>query len=217
MRNVWVIIQLSFSFLYDVSISYKKKVSVWDILDVICWLTLFGSGYFTDFHYHLIAPSVYLLARGFGRRSAIKADLKNAVDYCRVGPGAIRIVLGFVLTMLVMTSSMLFEDYLPELGLNQQLYILIPMLFHLMIIYRFQNFTKGIRWYVSGIKLPGERSLLIPWRHISEIKAKDGHIHVEVFDKSYRFRINSKDYRSAIHFERWFKKKKAAESEISST
>ena len=178
---------------------------------------MIGSGYVTEFHYHLIVPSLYLIGRGLGRRSAIKTDLKNAVDYCRVQTSRrnliIRIILAVAVCMLLAYGFEYVKPYAPEIGKPEYVYLIVTGLVYNLAISRLQNFTTGIRWYVSGIKLPGERSLLIPWRHISDVKIDNGFIYLNALGKQHKFDINPDDYRSALHFVRWFEKKKAIEIE----
>lgn len=199
--------------------SFKRKFSIWDVLDILCAIVLFGSGYLTDFHYHLIVPSIYLIGRGLGRRSAIKTDLKNAVDYCRVQTSrrslVLRIILAVAACMLLAYGFEYIKPYLPEFGKSEFGYLIVTGLIYSLTISRLQNFTNGIRWYVSGIKLPGERSLLIPWRHVSDARIDDGFIYLTVLDKQHKFDINPDDYRSALHFVRWYEKKKAIETQPS--
>lgn len=179
-------------------------------MDLGSWAVLFCSGFVTEFHYHLIVPSLYLIGRGLGRRSAIKTDLKNAVDYCRVRTSYARTIISMVITIGAVVGMNYLTDYLPNSYSFPFLYLAPPLTVHYIFQYRLQNFTTGIRWYVSGIKLPGERSLLIPWRHISEVRIDDGFIYLNALGKQHKLDINPDDYRSALHFVRWFEKKKAA-------
>ena len=195
---------------------FKKRYSVWDGLDLLSWTVFFASGYFTDFHYHLYLPSVYLILRSIGRRKAIKADLKNAVDYCRVSRPVTQLVLRMAIAIAVGLSFAYGFDYikpyLPSSEYNDYNYLLITGFIYVIIGSHLHNFTEGVRWYISGIKLPGERSLLIPWRHITSIKVEGRDIHIDVFGKHHEFVIEEEDHTSAEHFARWFEKKKRAES-----
>ncbi|MCR9171689.1 MAG: hypothetical protein NXI10_04305 [bacterium] len=193
------------------SAKFKRQITIWDVLDIISWLVLLTSFYFTDFQYHLYAISVYLIVRGFLRRTEIKKDLKNAVDYCRVKYSLFSMIKDIVLVVVVCTAFAFgfkyIEPYLPKIEILNFGHLIVTGLIYSLLIVRLQNFTKGVRWYVSGIKLPGERSLLIPWRHVSEVKADGGYIYITVLGKEYKFDIHPKDYRSALHFQRWYEKK----------
>lgn len=193
---------------------FKRKYALWDGIDILSWIVLFASAYFTEFQYHLIIPSLYLVLRGMGRRKAINTDLKNAVDYCRVKQSTREMILrglaGIVFVVITYWAYDYIEVYLPGQNILSCGYLIFTGLIYNLFSGHLQNFTTGIRWYISGIKLPGERSLLIPWRHVSEVRAEEGRIHITVFNKQHVFRIHSKDYRSALHFVRWYEKKKAA-------
>jgi hypothetical protein len=140
--------------------------------------------------------------------------LKNAVDYCRVRRSNKLLLQDFLFFTGFMTAVFVgvsfLEPYLPNFEIFDLTHLVFTQFIYGLLIVRLQNFTSGVRWYVSGIKLPGERSLLIPWRHISAVKAESGFIHVTALDKDYKFDIHPKDYRSALHFQRWYEKKTSA-------
>lgn len=195
---------------------FKRKYSVWNLLDLLAWASFFVSSYLFEYNYHLFVPSIYLVIRAIFRRTAIKTDLKNAVDYCRVNQPAWRtIVLLIFVVVVVMTFTYAYEylenfikRYLPDTNSAPYAFFIFTVFITSLMIARLQNFYTGVRWYISGIKLPGERSLLIPWHLVDEVKFEDGNLQISTLKKQYFFRIKKEDQSSANYFVRWFHKKK---------
>jgi len=192
-------------------------------MDVIAWLSFFISSYFTEYFYHLFVPSVYLIVRAILRRNRIKTDLKNAVDYCRIKAPVSKSITSVILFIVVgMSFAYAYEylegfikRYVPDAASAPYGFLVFTGFFATLLVVRLHNFTLGVRWYISGIKLPGERSLLIPWRLVDEVRLEDKSLHITTFGKERIYRIKEEDLSSADYFVRWFyKKKNATESDL---
>lgn len=181
-------------------------------MDALCWVLLFTSAFFTTVDWYLYLLSFYLIGRIIYRRSRVKRDLKNAVDYVRVHKGWLRNIVTNIFVISCGVSLSYLDKFIPKPKGDLFVFGFLVLLLLYMINYRYQNFSNGLRWYVSGIKLPGDRSLLIPWRHVSEVKEDGKYIHLTVFDKKYKLAIELEDHRSAKHFARWYEKKSAVNS-----
>lgn len=200
---------------------FKRKYSILNLLDVLAWVSFFVSNYFTAYFYHLFVPSVYLIVRAILRRKHIQTDLKNAVDYCRTRKPIWKLAVRMAIVVLVgMTLAYAYEyvesfikKVVPKPTSAPHGFIVVTLCIVTLSVARLQNFYSGVRWYISGIKLPGERSLLIPWRLVDEVKLEGEELSISALGKRYEYRIKGEDLSSADSFQRWFEKKKSELSE----
>jgi hypothetical protein len=185
---------------------YKKPFDFLDNLELLCWLLLAGLSYFIDQHLWLLVPATFLCYKYLKQFSQDNKDLKNARNYFRLTyipwpPG-----LNLVLIIISFELSSKFE-ILSRLKSPEVIFYLMPIvMIYIVINMKIRNFTSGFRWYISGIKLPGRRSLLIPYRLVSDVKREEGELFVTILGKVQKFKIHKSDRRAAEAFVRHYER-----------
>ncbi|GAB5416427.1 MAG: hypothetical protein Crog4KO_09860 [Crocinitomicaceae bacterium] len=187
-------------------IKYTRNLDLLEYLEIASWILIVGLPFVTSQTYFLIAPYGFAFFASLRRYKRNKTDLKNARNYFRV----VHPVWRDVLTNGMTISLIVFFHYV-DFGWEWQMevpiyYLLALVVLALIIVFRFQNFVLGFRWYISGIKLPGRRSLLIPWRHVSNVRREESELYITVLGKEKKYKIHKADRRPAEAFVRHYER-----------
>ncbi len=185
-------------------VRYTRNLDLLEYLEIASWILIFGLPYVTSIETLMVLPYGLAFFASLRRYKRNKTDLKNARNYFRVVQPFWR---GFLANGITISSILLFQyvDFGWELRMEVPIYYLLTLIvLALIVVSRFQNFVTGFRWYISGIKLPGRRSLLIPWRHVSNVRREESELYITILGKEKRFKIHKADRRRAEAFVRHY-------------
>lgn len=192
---------------------YKKPFDILDYLEILAWLLLLVVPFFIEIGNWLVPSAIFIWLQCFRRFSEDRKDLKNARNYFRLIRMSWHNLLHLILVAFTFDLNSK-EAILPNIKSPQVFFYLIPIIiFYIFFNYRLNNFTSGFRWYISGIKLPGRRRLLIPWSNVSEVKRVEGRIFLTVLGKEKSYKIHKSDRRAAEAFVRHYERIKAPQEE----
>lgn len=185
---------------------YRKPLDILEYVEIVAWLLLLVVPFFIEIGNWLVLPSIFISLQCFRRFSEDRKDLKNARNYFRL----IRMSWHNLLHLVLVAFSFDLnskESIIPEIKSPQFFLYLIPIIIiYSLFNFRLSNFTSGFRWYISGIKLPGRRRLLIPWSNVSEVKRVEGKIFLTVLGKEKSYKIHKSDRRAAEAFVRHYER-----------
>lgn len=189
---------------------YSRNLNAFDYLEILAWGLILVLPFLTSLEYLIVIPVGFALFASIRRFKRNKTDLKNARNYFRIvlplWRGTLPSVCLFLLTILI--NEVEFDlGFKLNYKMGFPMYYLLPLVFiALIVLYRFHNFVHGFRWYISGIKLPGRRSMLIPWRHVTEVRREEGKLFLTVLGKGRNYKIHKSDRRAAEAFVRHYER-----------
>jgi len=189
---------------------FKRPYNYHDVIILVCCSIFVVFPYFSVVYDLLIIPSIILMFEALRIYRREKLDMKNSYDYCRVS----KTLWSAISATLALFAVLFFSDYL-EISLwksaemDYYLYLIAVATIVLSLVSAHAAFTSGMRWYLSGIKLPGWRRLLIPWRFVTDVRLEKRTLFVEVDGKRHKMDVHSADLPQAEQFVEFWRKNKA--------
>lgn len=185
--------------------SFKRSYNYHDALVILSWLTFLILPFFSEIHLVYSLASAVLLFEIIRNYRLDKIDLRNAYDYCRVNQPLWKSIIIYGFIFIVVFGYGYVENVLPEReGFDFMYYGAPLLLLYAILESRLSNFNNGMRWYLSGIKLPGRRSLLIPWRFVTEVQLEGRKLRVTANGKVYKMQVPYEDRVLAERFVRFW-------------